>query len=500
MIRQEAAQAAIDLAQELERVGLCLKAIRGGSIDKLNNAATTNFEYPQQLGAIRLDPTQAYTPNAEMIERDSMLSMVVEGKDYGSEHARFLEEAILETVEPLRAHLNFARNIVKPAIVELHNRLDAFLKAYAQPNTFNPNLVFKDVPNPLIHPSILDEVEKFKNEPYVIQDHYKKITIADVTIEQIKELMMTGNSSVDAEIHQWLINPEVNDGFIMSVWNSIFGNSGFGGTNYENVTGNLSTGTDAAMIAFLIARNIKDNPIEGAVGTLSSWKSEIGEIYAQSAVRLLQALDARATSIRLGRLIISKSKDVLVLNKPVYDDFISQGGNNTILFGVVLSDRSSTYVPDIMQNTNEFISIWERQNKIMNMTAINRRYTNLKTAIKIRVQELIGENFKTYYSVPADGQTIVDSLAHPMVQASLDTIEKIVDDLSIEECEDIWAVCLKVVGLGIFGYTDAYQILNGIDVAKKVNQSADVGECSLISTLEYVIDYIADQLAVDTLK
>jgi hypothetical protein len=501
MIRKETAQAAIDLAQELERVGLCIKAQKGGEIDQLNQVASVSFSLPVDLGAAQIDPTSAYTPNADVIEQDSMLALTSpDGQSYGSDHAFVLEKSILGFSEPMAGYLNVARNVVKPAVVEFHTRIDAYMRACAQPNLFNPEVTYSDVPDPLINPSIMDEINKFKSEPFAVVDGKRKVYLPERSAEEIKELLLTNNNAVDSDIHNWLLKSGVGDGLLIDVWNNVFSNNENSVSNFESMTSNMYRGADAAMVVFLIARNIAKNPLEGATGTLAMWRSEMGELEAQSAVRLLHALETRAQTIRLGQLVVSKTKTSVVVNKPVYDEFISQGGNDTILFGVVLSDRLATCLPDIMNDTGQFLSIWENQNRIMNATALNRRFSNLKSAILIKSQEMIAENFKSYYIIPANGTTLVDSMGHPMVQQSLDNIEKIVDDLTTEDCNNLWEVALRVIARGIFGYTDSYEILKGIEMASLINQDADIGECSLVANLEYLVDALLDQLEVATLK
>ena len=75
-------------------------------------------------------------------------------------------------------------------------------------------------------------------------------------------------------------------------------------------------------------------------------------------------------------------------------------------------------------------------------------------------------------------------------------VQEYVETLREEAIGDIWEVASRVVAERIFYYTDAYCILTGINDACKQNPNIDVNEAALLSTIEYVCEYVCDQLVV----
>ena len=72
-----------------------------------------------------------------------------------------------------------------------------------------------------------------------------------------------------------------------------------------------------------------------------------------------------------------------------------------------------------------------------------------------------------------------------------------VDNIRMFDMEDIYGIATKLICKSRFFYTDAESILTDINEAKKINPNIrDVREASLIATIHYVVDYIADQMTL----
>ena len=219
-----------------------------------------------------------------------------------------------------------------------------------------------------------------------------------------------------------------------------------------------------------------------------------GIMLVRQIVPLIQAAIKRALDIKTQLLLLSYTNENVYVVAPVYEDWMAAGGNNAVLFGNILSDRPALFVPALAEKSVEYLDMWERQNRMLTTTVVNRRFVEAKSTLKFKAQELIANNIEACFGGYASEQVL--TFHTPEVVLAVEKISSYVDALEQEDLKDIWKVCTELVAKNIFYYTDSYKILLGIEQACKDNPGIDVSEAALLSTIEYVTDYVADQLVV----
>lgn len=493
MIRKEIAQAAIDLAQEFDARGLYVAANPGSEVGKLIGLGTVNFATPVQYGITDEMMRRQYEPTAQEIEDESSLGLMdAEGKSYGSEHAMTLEEEVISLSEDIARHLAFAKGIVLPAVKEFGERLDKRVAALPQTVTFNPMIVAGGVPEPVYNQMLVDALKPYKNVKY------SKIDVRphapEQSIEQIIELLKTGSASLDTDVEIWV--NKVGSDLIKNVYDVAFSSKLDAIGNLSSLIENKQTGADSALAAFLLGRRLLDNPIEGSAVALNDWRIAIGDIVNQAGLRLCHALATAEQDNKIGLLITSYDTNRITVNPVVYDNFIASGGNDALIFGNILSDAPYLYASQILDHAQECLTVWESKNKMLTTAAANRRFVDVKSIIRSELIAQLSENLPVYYAQVQDGGSIVLDLNHPHVTQALKEVENIIDKLTIETVQDTWRVATQVIALGVFHYTDAFDILDGINRASALNPEITTAEAALISLIEYVADYLVSQLAV----
>jgi hypothetical protein len=75
-------------------------------------------------------------------------------------------------------------------------------------------------------------------------------------------------------------------------------------------------------------------------------------------------------------------------------------------------------------------------------------------------------------------------------------LESEIDKLSIKDMDDYIGVSLKAIAKCRFFYTSSYNILDDINKIGMVNQEVDVREAALLATINYITDYLTNQLSI----
>lgn len=489
MISTEIAQAAISVAEEFDRRALRITAKADSPVQQLINsysAVQTNVVVSAD------DQNREYEPTGALIS-DETGACSITSTEAGL-HADLLDEMVTSISEAVSAHLNFAKNVVRPLIVELAGGINKVLESYPQSSTYNPIVVRVSLPEPLKNPALEDAIEQYRGTIY--QDMNRHMNLASMSGDDIVANLKTGSGSVDKDIDAWVAR--IGKDFMIKVWNSVFTKELVEPVaTFESLVKDPTLGVDAAAAVYLLAKRLLDAPPEGSPYTLREYRAEMGEYLNQAGLRLVQAYDKAELDQKTGLLILAYTKDVVHVNAEVYDAWLSAGANNAVLFGNLLTDRPALFVPAMDEKSSEYLTVWERQNRLQTQTLVNRRIIETKKAISFKTEELLAANLQTCYGEYSNAAQL--DFHTPAVVMAMDKLDKYVQELKDEEVTDVWKLATEIVCNCIFYYTDAYKILTGIDAACKENPGIDVNEAALISLIQYVTDYVCDQLVVQDL-
>ena len=491
MISQEIAQAAIEVAEEFDRRGLRLKARSDGPIEQLNATASLQYAIPKNIVQTADELNAPYTPVPAVIAAESSFPSVIDPNK--STHDLELDSLVITISDAVSQHFSFAKNTVRPLIKHLAGKIQSRMTSYPSVASFNPTLTKWDIPLPMLNEAVKEAILEHKDTPYG-EIHRRTVGLPSVSKEQAEELIKTGSGSVDEEVSIWLAGKDTN--WLAEVFNTVFAADDVGqaAASFETLVNEPRHGVCKALAIYLFASKLLDNVPEGVAMSLADYRVNIGDILQQAALRLTYAYSKREMDINTKLLILKPGTDEVVVFAPVYSDWISAGGNNAVLFGTVCTDRPALFVAAIDESAEESLKVWEQQNRFLSVVQTNKRFINLKAAILGEAENLIathlGECFGGYTT-----SEVID-FKTPEVLVSMKKIEEYVADLEESDLVDIWKISTELVTKGIFYYTDSYKILMGIDAACKANPDIDISEAALISLIEYVTDYVADQLVV----
>ncbi len=251
---------------------------------------------------------------------------------------------------------------------------------------------------------------------------------------------------------------------------------------------NPETGIDVALAVYLLARKLSDKPLPETEMNLATYDKTIIEFRNHSGARLCAALDNLNKMDKAQILVRALSKGrVTVVNGPVYDKWIKDGGENEVLFGNCLNKTPSVSIPDINSKAAELKALWNRHAILTATIERNKLF--------VRTKEILARHFQSQMRDVNQGEE--STLANR--ERIIMLFNECLDNIREDELSNIWDVCLKLVCHSRFPHTEARRILLGIDRIKKENPGVDVREAAAISTIEYIANWLSTQMRVQAL-
>ena len=484
MLSKEIIESAISTTEILDKNKIMILARPNTELEKLNTLTTDPFLVPNNiLTSKELNYQETID---KIITRVSIPSLA---DNRQSEHDIQLDLMVDGLSEIVNHHLNFTRNTVKPMISELAKQLTEALANVPETATYNPIVKKWDIPTPMLITTMVDSIEEFKDEPYLAQtllcNFPKKSGI------EVVELMKTGSKTVDGEIDSWVSVVGVD--LFEKIYETVYTSSANQTT--ENLFSNRTIGTDAAFAVFLISKKLFDNPLQDTPYSLTENRKIHAELFKQAALRCSQAYQRRDTNLKLKLLLVNWDNQEVTVFKPVYDSWLEEKGNPAVLYGNLLSDRPVAFLPAMLAIEQQCINKWVQQNNLMTLNLKNKRFVTFKETLINVTQRFIIENMKTLFGELVDPNNL--TVTTPAAQIGIKNVKDRIANLTIKDIENVYILSGELVAKHIFYYTDAYAILTCIEKAMEDNKNISVLEAALISTIEYVTDYVTSQLKLN---
>lgn len=490
MIPANAAQQAIRLVEQLEAANRRVEAADDTPLAQLVTASAIMLK-PNTQGLMGADLTAVmnaeYVPNAQQIEADSRIESIEH--ETLSQHDVLMDSLVDDMSQAVGQHLTFAKNTVRPMIQTFVEESSAALSGFPDISTYSVNIHRVDMPAVAQLPAIENEIKKFKDTTYLPVN--SAVSLSPMSGVEAAALMNTGAETVDQAIAAWV--QEKGETFFETVYIVFFAATAKGvSLTPEQMVMSKVDGMEAMTAAFLMGRHLLDNVPEGAPYTLVDYRMAVGTIVEQCGQRLCKAYEDREAYIKNEILILTYTKDDVWVCAPVYDKWLQDGGNQAVLFGNMLLDRPNTSIPAIAVDQEQALKAWERYNLFLNTTAANRRFDAAKETLKFTTRKLVADNLAAIFGeVVADEQLTLETT---QVKETLDRATAYIDFLDMDQIKDLWNVGTEVVAGTLFSYSSACVILRGIEHAVKNNPEIDANEAALLSTIEYVTNWVVDQI------
>lgn len=407
-----------------------------------------------------------------------------------SQHDLVLEGAINDLSKVVTQHLSFARNVVKPLIVDMASDLSTFQKNNT-PVEASSEFDIKSfhLPGLLKDVSFLDSLRFYQDKPVIKPT--KTVRLEDKEFAEIVGLMSTGSERTDADVLAMVSTMEEET--IVCLWRSFFTIA----ETKELITVskidklNVYEKANYTAVLYLLTRKLLAE-VESSSEQMSlvEYNELITDLRDYAGSLLLTSLTRIGLLIRTNQLILRNTEHkVIELNGEVYNTWLTAGGSPETILGLMVSGETISNSKALDLKAKDYSAVWNSYVMFHNSNNANRAFDEIKSYLSVSFNKLLAapcEEEKTYAETHPNYFDNVKKL-----------LEEEVDSLSSKDLEDVYDVSLRLIAKVRFYYTSAFVILTDINDGFKANPDIEVREAALLATVNYISNYLADQIAVN---
>lgn len=479
MLRNSHFNAAIQITGKLDQMGYRILPVVNTPLSSLNSDVTVAH------------PTEGteFTPNpAEYI---AYANSPTPGQDI-SVYTANVENTARVIASYVQSHLSFAKNVVKPIITEF---VEAFTERtnslYVSPSE-NLTIEKLDLPAPMLLSDLKDLIDDYsKIQPTAAE--FVKFNAPDLTIAEIIELMKTGNKGVDDAIEAWVAT--VGEAEIVQYYDRAFGTVK-GGYPRTHLISTQDSCWNSTLAIFLMATKLHNNPPTGVSMNLVDYNVAMAKIRDAAGSMLASIYDLFQALVKTQTLVRTSYHNKLVVVAPVYNQWIEEGGTDVLLYSLLVTGKRLNFVGEINSARVELMKAWELHSAMTISTERNRKFITMRKAFYDTMFEIVERNADPIFSHLKSEGASVDHIQMQEYKTFKAKFEECYTYLREEDFCDIWKLAKHVVCNMLFYYTDAGQILDGIEDACKTNPDMEVDEAALLSTIAYVTRYVCNQMTI----
>lgn len=394
-------------------------------------------------------------------------------------------EAVQDSIEadlvPLcQAHISFAKNVVNPIVNDMLEKAVKFTEQY-KPKDPIAEFEIKTVsfPEVINDGAFKDSISGYKGKDLSIVPE-ASVQLAEYNPETVLNMFSTGAGDIDELVKKWLVTntPE----FYADVWEKFFGPRSHISNFVELNRFNVFERTNYYLAINLIANHISHDVQDTAI-SLDKYRRLVEQYIACSAANLNETIKVQKFHNE-NILVVEKNKFTkkIVVSQVAYKAFLAGGGKPELLLGAIISDDNLGTATSMLTNSDKLLRLWNSYVLMVQSGERNRYISALKTFL---------------FSHFTLGLSTVDPLEDALnKELAIKKAEAFIEELDDNFIDDVANTVLKLVAKCRFYYTSAYDILNDINNAYKINPNIDVREAALVAAINYVADYFVAQLAV----
>jgi hypothetical protein len=393
-----------------------------------------------------------------------------------AEHDLRMDEVVPQVIEAVQGHIKVAKALVAPVVAELAQKVAETLNAGKKVSELQGLEVIIWQPSELLSNSAFEkEVRNFEHIPFA--DPQVRLNLPSKSYPELLDMMATGKGSVDDDIKLWAATK--GDTYFLTLWNTLFQIQGEAVPRYHDFVSDRGEGIDYALAVYLLSRRLLEEIPENTGVSLTDYTRLVEDYRDQAALRICVAMDELERDLKAGRLIRVLTNKTVTVNGRIYKEWIENGGSNEVLFGNMLSGKEVYTVGDLNDQKSALQSIWVRHENNVRVAESTQRFNRLIAALRAGFQQQMlhlaeGED------TTIENLTLVNKL-----------FEEELNKVCIDDADNLYQLCLKLVCRSRFYRTNAECILGAIDRFCRENPGIDVREAAAMATIEYVADWVA---------
>ncbi len=473
MLRQSTLNQALTLSVQLAEQGQVAIAKPNTILNELTGLSVS-------LMQIELKEPEHLQEQFQVLEQTNQGTL-----DNPSQHSLQQDAVIKDLSAMVLKHIDFAKNIVKPLVVEFAQAIQTYREQF-KPKIASQQFSIETLylPELLEDESFLDTLKPYQSKSVIRPD--VPLVLQAKTSEELIALVSTGVDRLDKLVLAWLAQQP--ESFLPNLYNSFLTRekTGFGFDDLDRL--NIFHRIDALLALVLMSVKLYNNVDEQSGVDLTTYRTACMQLRDYAGAALVKDLNSMALFNRSERLIMDVSSDryTVRVNGSVYKNWLTNGGNPEVILGYVLSGDSSSSKASIDQKAKEYSSRWDSFCLFYDTNESNKALDYFKGFLT----QQLALSMKDLSDIEQDYVT-----KNPNAFAALkDLNDAYINSLKKSDMDSIYEIALVLVAKHRFHFTSAYHILNDIHEASKINANIDVREAALVAIINYLSDYFKHQI------
>lgn len=472
-----------ELANEFTARGLYINPEPDTPLQKLHDCLTAVKVVTPVNGAI-VNNQNHFTPN----------SLVTVASDYNShmageavEHEEIMDQIVDLVSSSVENHLAFARNTVKPLVIDAIEQVQEKFNSLTADPYQGWKIIKIKMPQALTDSSLVEAIEEYKVKYEVTAKEASFDLFPKLSYDQIHDLVINNSGSAE-DISILLATYEENH--IVGMFESIFSGSQHGDDH-------VGADPGKALLVYLACNRLIDEVPEGSKGSLASYATAVAAVRA----RMANIISSSVTTYNahMDQQLLLKSfntfNNTCEVFEETYEKFKENEANHDgLIFASTLLKRPARYLSEFQERFDELSSNWRSFELMIATTFKNRMHNNYREIYIDIAQEVASKNLDVVLSNYEGAASDAAKLS-----AFADIKKRIVEtteSFTSTELEDVASCCEKLIAGVCFSYTGAYDIIVNMKKAFETNPDLNASEAALISSIDYICQYVFDQMVV----
>jgi len=483
MLESYMLQVAQPLADQLDANGIALVAVAGTPLDHLVKACNLTTDT-----VVKNSETGEYFLDYGGVAAQANAVVPVFGK---STHDFTMDDIAVTGADAVRRVIAIIRTRVAPQVGELVDAVTGRLSAAPVSQLTSLEITTNESSAALYNPALVKLIEKYELQPP--DEPMINTALPRLKADEILPLLETGIASLDEDVASWAASVPGYE--LEGIWNDFFSAQTALPEQAEGVQlavvkqQPFSTLIDAneitRLVVFLISRHLLENDVvlEGTEMSLQSYQKTL-QIYVEQAGRLLnRQIERNSASVANGVLVTSIDGNRIVVNTPVYNTWLANGGDNEILFGMVMSGRPTFNAATIDGKREEFREVWNQKMALLTSTESVQRFNFLREQLVLCYEDMLNRE-ENEDGIKLDAREIFE-----LMKAFKDNLEC----LSIQDSQDLYTTCLKLVCRTRYDNYPAEPFLLRMEEIARSQPKLTPREAGTIAMMDYICDWVSSQ-------
>ena len=403
-------------------------------------------------------------------------------------HNSMMDELVGTVSSAVCGHIDFAKNVVNPAIKEVVKYLGSHLDGYTSESVIDTRIERVSLPDFLLNKGIRGEIEGYSMggvKKYIEPEGV--LNLPNIEFDKLPEAVTTGSGNLDTSIGTWLAGQPA--GFLNEVYEIFFADpkehrrESVSMISYLN---DFTFGYDRAIAIFLLARRIMNS---GQSQRNVDFGSRLKQFLEVSSYKVADFIKVMEDAERTEQIILSHDKvsKVIKVCTATYLPWLDKGNTPEVLYGASLANGNIFTASKLAERKDELLKAWGVHRAALNSSYRNSYHNGYITALRDGFYKDMVTMTEPELEYHAQNPNAKDEIAK--------LLEIELREVSLDDRKDHYRTVTRLVARARFFYTDVYKFLSTVDELTKDNNTS-LEEALCIATIEYVDDYVSGQILI----